>query len=172
MNWSLTAKIIAFAAFVLSLMGCASITGTGGSDKYGCKAPDGVLCSSVGGVYANSIQNNLPAQKAATGHADDKVQFIVAPAQSVREPMTTGSPIRSAPRVLRVWVAPWEDSDGDLRDQSYFYVTVDGGRWLIERNRQNIRDEYAPIAPPTQSKSLDAPAAPASDTTGKAGHAE
>jgi len=150
---------LAFAIITLpAVTGCNSISGTGGSGSYGCKAPDGVLCSSVGGVYSNSAQNNLPAQRAAAKH-EDKVQFVVAPAQAVRPPMTTGTPIRSAPRVLRVWIAPWEDTDGDLRDQSYVYVAVDGGRWLIERNHQNIRDEYAPIAPPKQQNFGAAPVA-------------
>jgi conjugal transfer pilus assembly protein TraV len=34
------------------------------------------------------------------------------------KPIYSGTPIRSAPRLLRVWFAPWEDTDGDLHDQS------------------------------------------------------
>ena len=57
-------------------------------------------------------------------------------------------PLRSTPRILRVWVAPWEDSDGDLQDQSYIYVVVDSGHWLIEHQRAAIRNAYTPIAAP------------------------
>lgn len=63
-------------------------------------------------------------------------------------PIYSGTPIRSAPKVLRVWFAPWEDSDGDLHDQSYLYLPVDGGRWLIEHNRRRIREAYQPVRPP------------------------
>ena len=52
--------------------------------------------------------------------------------------------IRSDPTVIRIWVAPWEDSDGDLNDQSYVYMQVDAGRWLIEHNRAQIRREFSP----------------------------
>lgn len=52
--------------------------------------------------------------------------------------------IRSDPTVIRIWVAPWEDADGDLNDQSYVYMQVDTGRWLIEHNRAQIRREFAP----------------------------
>jgi conjugal transfer pilus assembly protein TraV len=52
--------------------------------------------------------------------------------------------IRSDPTVIRIWVAPWEDADGDLNDQSYVYMQVDAGRWLIEHNRAQIRREFAP----------------------------
>ncbi|OYV02278.1 MAG: type IV conjugative transfer system protein TraV [Burkholderiales bacterium PBB5] len=52
--------------------------------------------------------------------------------------------IRSEPTVIRIWVAPWEDADGDLNDQSYVYLQIDSGRWLIEHNRAQIRREFAP----------------------------
>ncbi len=56
-----------------------------------------------------------------------------------------GSALRTEPRVLRLWIAPWEDSDGDLHDQSFVYLSVDPGRWTIEHNRAPIRREYAPV---------------------------
>ncbi|MEK7838640.1 MAG: hypothetical protein AAB328_11750, partial [candidate division NC10 bacterium] len=43
--------------FALALSGCAStLSGVGGADGYACKAPEGALCTSVSGVYANSAQ--------------------------------------------------------------------------------------------------------------------
>ena len=74
----------------------------------------------------------------------------------------SGSAIRSAPRVIRLWIAPWEDSDGDLHDQTYVYLTLDTGRWLIEHKRANIRNEYTPTI--LQSPSA-APSAPSGSTT-------
>ena len=57
--------------------------------------------------------------------------------------------LRSEPRVLRLWIAPWEDSDGDLHDASFVHVVVDTGRWLIERVRPVPRDRLGGITPPT-----------------------
>lgn len=46
----------------LGLNGCAgSLTGLEGESKFACKAPDGVTCSSLSGIYANAVANNLPA---------------------------------------------------------------------------------------------------------------
>ena len=45
---------------------------------------------------------------------------------------------------MRVWFAPYQDNDGDLVDQSYTYVTLNEGRWLIEHNRKQIMDDYQP----------------------------
>ena len=63
-------------------------------------------------------------------------------------PPGDGTALRSSPRILRVWIAPWEDSDGDLHEQSFLYVLIDTGRWLIEHKRSAIRNEFLPIAPP------------------------
>jgi conjugal transfer pilus assembly protein TraV len=63
--------------------------------------------------------------------------------------LNSGDPLRTQSRVLRVWIAPWEDSDGDLNDQSYSYLVVDSGRWMIDQSRRNIANEYAPSKPPT-----------------------
>ena len=64
-------------------------------------------------------------------------------------------PLRSPARVLRLWVKPWEDADGDLMDQLYVYVPVDNGRWLVDHTQRQIRDAYAPIkAPRTAQRTL------------------
>lgn len=72
--------------------------------------------------------------------------------------------IRSEPTVIRIWVAPWEDADGDLNDQSYVYLQLDSGRWLIEHNRAQIRREFAPQRPlPTPTPvSVGGPGSPTS----------
>ena len=135
------------------------MSGVGGNSGYACKAPEGVLCTSVAGVYANAIQNNLPSQRVGKRPAD----LVTKPAATVRkttpipgqatEPAsasaTNPTSIRSAPRILRAWIAPWEDSDGDLQDQSFVYVVVDSGRWLIEHRRAAIQNEFMQIKAPS-----------------------
>ena len=56
----------------------------------------------------------------------------------------SGDPIRSAQKVRRVWLAPWEDDDEVLHDQSYFYLVVDPGRWQIEHSRRKATEGYRP----------------------------
>lgn len=74
--------------------------------------------------------------------------------------------IRSDPVVIRMWVAPWEDADGDLNDHSYVYLQVDSGRWLIEHNRAQVRREFAPRAAQGATPVVTTPsAAPAAAVT-------
>ena len=50
-------------AGAMALAACTNMSGLSGSSSYACKAPDGVICDSVSGTYANAVQNNLPSQK-------------------------------------------------------------------------------------------------------------
>src|SRR5206468_11297660 len=54
---------VGVSASVLTLVGCASLAGVGGSAQFGCKAPVGVQCDSVSGTYYNALQQNLPSQQ-------------------------------------------------------------------------------------------------------------
>ena len=53
-------------------------------------------------------------------------------------------PVRTPVTVMRIWVAPWEDKDGDLRDQSFVYIPLNQSKWNIEHNYETIIDEYRP----------------------------
>jgi conjugal transfer pilus assembly protein TraV len=144
------------AAVLPLVLGC-SASGLDAKSTFGCKAPDGVTCMSVTGVYATSRANALPGQQPAAPGTSTKEAPPPAPSQvAARDAaavpsslhgsaLPEGAPLRSAPRVLRIWIAPYEDSDGDLRDQSHMYVTVDPGTWQIEHARRAIRERFAPV---------------------------
>jgi len=156
------------------LAGCSSITGLDGSSQYACKAPEGVKCDSVSGNYYNAIQNNLPAQRKPTGTSNpaslsdphgapplrgssrasaSSIPTTVATgtaadvAGSVEGAVYLAAPLRAGPRVLRLWIKPWEDADRDLNGESLVYVLVDNGRWLVDHVQRQAREPYAPIRP-------------------------
>jgi len=152
-------------ASAIALAGCTNISGLNGSSSLSCKAPDGVICDSVSGTYANAVQNNLPSQKARAGAPaaqDGKASAAAAGTGAVPLPSRPVSPAaasakpmppRSAARVLRLWFKPWEDADRDLYDQGYVYVQIDSGRWLIEHVQRQIREAHAPLRPPPRGAS-------------------
>ena len=143
------------------LGGCAStMSGLGGEGSYACKAPVGSQCTSVSGVYANSIHGQPPASalpKPANEPTSTAVAATVASASTAAPGLgAPPSALRSQPRVLRLWIAPWEDADGDLHEASVVHVLVDTGRWLIERVTPANRQRVDAVRPPLPS------AAPAS----------
>lgn len=159
------------------LSGCMSLSGLDAKNDFTCKAPDGVSCMSISGVSANVDRNNLPSsikqrekeeltrdiseknRDKSTGEkhkADaekDNTQplpsYAPSPALSPASMLTLGSgtPVRVPPKELRIWIAPAEDSDGDLHEQRYVYVVVNDGRWMVDAVRLNTRNKYTRFQP-------------------------
>ena len=144
---------------LLPLAACMNMSGLGGDSKYACKAPDGVACDSVSGTYANALHNNLPSQQARRSARHQKEGSEESSSPTVGRPISsttanapgmavTPNPLRTQARILRLWIKPWEDADGDLYDQGYVYVQVDNGQWQIDHVQRQIRDLYAPLKLP------------------------
>ncbi|MBE0624217.1 MAG: TraV family lipoprotein [Burkholderiales bacterium] len=152
---------------VLVLSGCAStLSGVGGANGYACKAPEGAICTSVSGVYANSAQG-LPKPAKPREKISPPAAPAIYGASSIapgRPAAVSGSSIRSNPRVLRVWIAPWEDADGDLHEEAIVHVVADTGRWLIEHVRPVSRSRVDGVAPPLSPAEDPSPAKAPSET--------
>jgi conjugal transfer pilus assembly protein TraV len=165
------------AAVSILLGGCAaSLTGVGGSERFACQAPVGAQCTSISGVHANASAQatrdalatpSLMQSSAMATHQPPQAAAIttsVTPAP-LRRAESEGSPaaaaLRAPPRVVRLWIAPWEDADGDLHEASLVHVVVDTGRWLIERVRPAARSRIDRATPPP---GLTPPPAPATET--------
>ena len=133
----------------LLISGC-SFSGYGGTTQFKCAAPEGVSCNSISGNYANAVAGTLG--QASTIERDAGQAYFDGAgrpsryAQGSRATPSSGTPIRTQTEVLRIWVAPYQDTDGDLIDQSYTYVTLNEGRWLIEHNQAQIIQEFQPTS--------------------------
>jgi len=159
---------------LLPLGACMNMSGLGGDSKYACKAPDGVACDSVSGTYANALHNNLPSQQAQRSARRQNEASEESPSNMVGHAISsatanvsgmavTPSPLRTQTRILRLWIKPWEDADGDLYDQGYVYVQVDNGQWQIDHVQRQIRDLYAPLKQPPKP-ATEAAAEPGANT--------
>jgi conjugal transfer pilus assembly protein TraV len=115
----------------LIMVGCAP--------KFSCvDKPNGPGCASVSHVYAEIHRDNT--------------EQAVTPPKGLPQTIKPGDPLREPERVLRVWIAPWVDVDGDYHDQSYVYLLLDHGRWFIEKERERIRKQFAPpVTPPVKA---------------------
>lgn len=147
-----------------TLSACVNLAGLEGKSEFACKAPDGVVCTSVSGVYANALAGALPAQQSqdqakstGTDAAVDEPKPYAATV-SVTSTPAPGTPLLSPPKVLRLWLAPRLDADGDLHDASYLYVMWHRGEWQIEHTRRQIQRQFTPVSAPIVSRATDATA--------------
>lgn len=147
--------------------GCGNMSGLGGSAQYACKAPAGVQCQSVSGNYFNSVRNTkrLPTADKSSARlpstaltkASIDAANTMAALGGADGPGYAPLPLRSPPRILRLWIKAWEDADHDLVDQSYVYVRVDQGKWKLDHVQREIREAYAPLRPPAKETVATAP---------------
>lgn len=123
----------------LAIMVAAGILGgCSTAGQYACSAPEGGSCQSLQDVYKSSLERgNNPKSKAGDDQDTDRTVPVLAPSSVDLLPqyVPEGAPIRTGQKILRIWMAPWEDRDGRFHDQSYTYIVTDFGRWVLTRNR-------------------------------------
>ena len=98
--------LTACLALALSASGCAT-TGTGGS-------------KAAGGSAAN-------ADKQAAAIEGTRVVSTDAVPSYPEDPLARSLPAK----VMRIWIAPWEDSRGDLHAPGYLYTEIEPRRWTV-----------------------------------------
>jgi conjugal transfer pilus assembly protein TraV len=115
-------------ALAVALSGCAT-TGTSGPDSTAAPAAD-AQSSAIVGTRVVSVGAALPRPE---------------------DPAA----LRVPARVMRIWIAPWEDSRGDLHAPGYLYTEIEPRRWALERPRGV---ERATRIRPLQIERREAPA--------------
>ena len=116
----------AFATIALGIVLCACAS----SPRYACGVPSGVSCKSVRAVYQASVAGvpTITARSDSSAHAAPASSDTGKPASA--DVPAAGDPRLSPPRQLRVWIARWEDADGDLVGESMLYLRLDRGTWV------------------------------------------
>jgi hypothetical protein len=115
-------------AVALTLSGCAS-TGSGGSTSAGASTGDAQL-PAIAGTRVVSAGAALPRPE---------------------DPAA----LRVPARVMRIWIAPWEDSRGDLHAPGYLYTEIEPRRWALGAPAEA---ERTTLIRPLQIERREAPA--------------
>ncbi|HIF0232789.1 TPA: type IV conjugative transfer system lipoprotein TraV [Legionella pneumophila] len=107
--------ISVFIVNVMLLTGCTKL-----NSEFDCPAPNGGSCKRMDQVY------NL-----VNGEGGVEESLAVAPN---RNPLVLegrpGEPLRYGEGVMRVWVAPYEDIEGNYHQASQVYSVVQKGHWI------------------------------------------
>ena len=136
-------------------LGACSFAGYKSSTSFRCAEglvdEKSTYCASISQNYQDSLSGlavgDSKNRKKLPSHRSSNTPMSQGTAASIMQTgaLSSGMPIRSQVEIARVWIAPYLDSEGDLVDQNYTYMTLNDGRWLIEHNYQNIVEEYRPV---------------------------
>ena len=161
-------KKIAFPLLALStlfIQGCASL-GMGESE-FSCPGkPNGVNCKSTREMYELTHNGNVPSQMGdgtvsqhqQSSEVTDETKIHVITDNYIAPSMPVGSvPIRTPAKVMRILIAPFEDTDKDLHVSSYIYTEVESRKWLYDTDysvsNTNIRPlQSIPVEKPKKKK--------------------
>ena len=99
------------------------------------------LASALSGCASTGSSDRALSEASSTDSEAVKGTRVVS-SGSVRPPVAGAVPLRSPARVMRIWIAPWEDSRGDLHAPGYLYTEIDPRRWTLgaqaDRNRETL----------------------------------
>lgn len=161
-------KTAAALGLAVLVSGCSAFNI--GESEYGCSGlPQGVQCMSTRDVYQLTNNGNVPtplatnerpeaavpAEGGTTGIAqgedpNDVVSNYVAP-RLPDQPI----PIRTPAQVMRVWIAPWEDDNGDLVVTGYLYTEIEPRRWVIGDQAPTVQPTLRPLQTIEKAESKD-----------------
>jgi hypothetical protein len=97
------------------------------------------LALALSGCATTTGSDRTPSKTSSTD-ADAIKHTRVVSTESVRPPAAGAAPLRSPARVMRIWIAPWEDSRGDLHAPGYLYTEIDPRRWTPGASAQRGRE--------------------------------
>jgi len=134
-------RIIPVLLVTAAVTGCNTF---GGSSTFACKAPDGVTCTSVSGVYANKDQIVRSQRRGGNDRGEgDPVQRQSGSPINGFLPVTTGTPLMSETKIMRIWFAPWKDTENDMHDESMVYTVRAQGHWLVDEHNTRLQKSNA-----------------------------
>ncbi len=156
-----TLAVALSAASLLTLQGCGAL-GLG-EEEFSCDTNgNGEACTSTWDMYEKTNNGNRPQQQESTEGKDGKQgsaanldsaipgngesDFVIDEYVSPRLP-NGPVPVRTPPHVLRVWVAPYEDTEGDFQVSGYVYTEVEPRRWTLGTNGDGGLDDDGILRP-------------------------
>ncbi len=129
--------------------------------EYGCKGmPDEPSCLSTTQAYqvtntaiTEAHPENNPSSESTSSPA------IAPPLQQPVPKIEDPTPIRTPSQVMRIWIAPWEDADGDLMVSNYVYTELEPRRWMVGKAAQTANASLIPLQveqrPPEKWQTVD-----------------
>lgn len=147
-----TLRIFGPLLAMLLLAGCHT-------NRYQCPMPSGVACMSAPDVYKVSDAPGRAGMDSAAGvmvkpGASEKSRTspaggdVATSSQDAVVPLPKPGdviPIREQSRVMRIWIAPWVDSNGNLTMSTRVYTEIEPKRWSVGEAANTTTTNFFPL---------------------------
>ncbi|MCK9609513.1 MAG: TraV family lipoprotein [Methylomonas sp.] len=133
----------------LTLIGLLLMVLTTGcaTTEYACKGmPDEPSCLSTTQAYqvTNTALPEAPPENSQRSESTSP-PALPPPLQQPVPKIDDPTPIRTPSQVMRIWIAPWEDADGDLMVSNYVYTELEQRRWMIGKAAPTTHSSLFPL---------------------------
>ncbi len=157
---------MSLATCIIALLCCVP----GCAPKFACEDSvnlDDPRCHSVSNMYHIKMRGKADPQKPQEEDSGEKAQSpppVQERAADMGVALVQGSayevkvPVRVPPKVIRIWIAPWEDADGDLHQPGYIFSEINDkrGRWVFgERQVSGSAALLTPVDAPEEEGQPD-----------------
>jgi conjugal transfer pilus assembly protein TraV len=128
-----------------------------GQGNFSCPGGiEGVRCMSARQVYQATESSDyvkVASEDDKKGESTSTTPLITGQrtsqvaVPSIKQPI----PIRTQAKVMRIWMAPWEDDDGDLHADGYLYTEIENRRWNLGERFKSPGIAISPLSIGTPS---------------------
>lgn len=119
----------------LLLTACSSM-----NSNFDCPNKVGVLCKNLDQINEMVDRGQIQGQSHTVSNTarDTSTASTFQPFMTVANNYS-GAPLRYGETVQRIWVAPFEDTEGNYHQDSVIYAIVKEGHWLGQPIKASIK---------------------------------
>jgi conjugal transfer pilus assembly protein TraV len=113
----------------------------------------GVTCESLTTAYEHRYDTPGPGEGTDEAKEKEVHHEQNGPSTEIvkRLALDNSVPLRIPPKIIRIWIAPWEDADGDLHQPGYIFSEINDrrGRWIFgEKETSSSQPMLYPLNEP------------------------
>jgi conjugal transfer pilus assembly protein TraV len=119
------AILVIVMTFILSA--CSSI-----NSQFDCPMKEGIRCESIQSVNARVDRGEIGNNHLISNTTNPVIHPITYKDSTFikNNYSLTGEPLRYSETVMRVWLAPFEDKEGNYHQESDIYTITRNGKWI------------------------------------------
>lgn len=118
-------KTTLIATLFFLLAGCSSM-----NSKFDCPNKPGVTCKSIDQVNAMVDRGMIGGEQSIAKIKNEKPPYL---AQKEANLSGRFNKLRVGEQVVRVWVAPYQDSNNNYHNESTLYTVVRKNNWVVPK---------------------------------------